>query len=188
MAKAFDRLEWNFITDSLHRLGLNDIFIKLIYTCISSPEFAVLVNDEPSHLFSYQRGLRQGCPLSPYLFVIAINELSIRLQENLQSNNLTGVSLGTGCPAIHSLLFADDLILCGKASIQEAQQIKSILYDFCNESGQTPNLHKSSIYFSKKVPHNVRNNIKNIFPVQNLQPNTLHLGHPLQSQRQKQSL
>jgi len=188
LAKAFDRLEWNFITDALHRLGLNDSFIKLIYTCISSPEFAVLVNAEPSHLFSSQRGLRHDCPLSPYLFVIAINELSIRLQENLQSNNLTGVSLGTGCPAIHSLLFADDLILCGKASIQEAQQIKSILYDFCNESGQTPNLHKSSIYFSKKVPHNVRNNIKNIFPVQDLQPNTLHLGHPLQSQRQKQSL
>ena len=111
--------------------------------------------------------------------MIAINELSIRLQENLQNNNLTGVSLGTGCPAIHSLLFADDLILCGKASIQEAQQMKSTLYDFCNQSGQTPNLQKSSIYFSKNVPHNIRSNIKAIFPVQDLQPNTLHLRHPM---------
>jgi hypothetical protein len=69
--------------------------------------------------------------------------------------------------------------LCGKASIAEAQQIKSILYDFCNQSGQTPNLQKSSIYFSKNVPATIRNNIKVIFPIQDLQPNTMHLGHPM---------
>jgi hypothetical protein len=151
LAKAFDRLDWNFIVAALFRLGLNDNFISLIYACISSPTFAVLVNDEPSGTFNSQRGLRQGCPLSPYLFVIAINELSIRLQEALHNHNLTGVSLGEGCPSIHSLLFADDLILCGQASTNEAQAIKTILYDFCQQSGQTPNLQKSYIYFSKNV-------------------------------------
>lgn len=107
----------------------------------------MLINDEPTNNFVSQRGLRQGCPLSPYLFVIAINELSIRLQEALQNNNLSGIALGPDCPAIHSLLFADDLILCGKATIHEAQVIKTILYDFCYQSGQLPNLQKSSILF-----------------------------------------
>jgi hypothetical protein len=104
--------------------GFNDKFITLIYACISFSTFAVLVNDVPSNNFVSQRGLRQGCPLSPYLFILAINELSIRLQEALQSSNLSGIVLGTGCLAIHSLLFADDLILCGKASLAEAQTIK----------------------------------------------------------------
>ena len=89
LAKAFDRLEWSFISEALHRLGLNTNFINLIHACISTPTLAVLVNDEPSDYFNPQRGLRQGCPLSPYLFVIAINELSIRLQETLHNNNLS---------------------------------------------------------------------------------------------------
>jgi len=179
LAKAFDRLEWGFIFEALCRLGLTENFINLIKVCISSPTFAVLVNDEPTAHFNSQRGLRQGCPLSPYLFVIAINELSIRLQAALHNSNLAGISLGPNAPSIHSLLFADDLILCGKATLQEAQVIKTILFDFCQQSSQTPNLQKSSIYFSKNVSNHVRNQIKNIFPVPDLQPNTMHLGHPL---------
>jgi hypothetical protein len=56
-----------------------------------------------------------------------INELSLRLQKALHNNNLQGVTLGEEVPPIHSFLFADDLILCGKASIEEAQAIKTIL-------------------------------------------------------------
>jgi hypothetical protein len=151
LAKAFDRLEWNFITAALQRQCFSNNFINLILACISSPTFVVLVNDEPSSSFGSQRGLRQGCPLSPYLFVIAINELSIRLQEALHNSNLSGISLGIDGPAIHSLLFADDLILCGKASIAEAQTIKTILYDFCHQSSQLPNLQKSSILFRASI-------------------------------------
>ena len=79
--------------------------------------------------------MRQGCPLSPYLFVVAINELSISLQHHLQNSRLIGISLGQGCPPIHSLLFEDDLIICGKANLQEAQTIHTALYDFCEQSG-----------------------------------------------------
>jgi hypothetical protein len=179
LAKAFDRLEWNFILAALHRKGFNDNFINLIHACISTPNFAVLVNDEPSETFRSTRGLRQGCPLSPYLFVLAINELSIRLQEALHSSNLDGIKLGPGCPAIHSLLFADDLILCGKANTTEAQTIKNILSEFCLRSGQCPNFQKSSILFSKNVPPTVRHQIKSLFPVADLHPNTMHLGHPM---------
>jgi hypothetical protein len=85
------------------------------------------VNNEPTDFFLPQRGLRQGCPLSPYLFVLAINEMTERLQQALHQNNLKGISLAIGAPPIHSLLFADDLILCATANAQEANIIKKYL-------------------------------------------------------------
>src|ERR1044071_5434595 len=118
--KAFDRIELNFIVAALLRKGLHGNFVNLIHACISSPTFSVIINGQPTERFKSKRGIRQGCPLSPYLFVLAINELSIGLNEALQSNHLQGISLGHNCPAIHSLLFADDLLICGQANIWEA--------------------------------------------------------------------
>jgi hypothetical protein len=174
-----NRIERSFISTAMHRIGFTNHFINLIQTCVSTSSLAILVNDEPTAYFHPQRGLRQGCPLSAYLFVLAINELCLRLQEALQNNNLSGVSLGPGAPPIYSLLFADDLILCGKATLEEAHKIKDILDNICQQSGQTPNLQKSSILFRRKVPSSIKNQIKGIFLLSPLKPNTLHLGHPL---------
>ena len=77
------------------------------------------------------------------------------------------------------MLFADDLIICGQANLHEAQTIHRTLYDFCHQSGQIPNLNKSSILFSRNVPNHIKNDIRGVFRVPDLQPNTLHLGHPL---------
>jgi len=158
---------------------LSPVFIKLVHQCISTASFSILLNGEPTAGFTATRGIRQGCPLSPYLFVVAINELSISLQQQLQNDNLVGITLGPACPPIHSLLFADDLIICGQANLHEAQNIHRAIYDFCNQSGQISNLNKSSILFSKNVPDHIKNDIRGVFPVPDLQPNTLHLGHPL---------
>ena len=124
-------------------------------------------------------GYSPRLPLSPYLFVVAINELATRLHNELHNSNLSGITLGLGCPPIHFLLFADDLILCGAATMHEASTIRRILHDFCNLSGQTPNLHKSSILFSKSVDAMTKAQIRDIFHVPDLLPNTLHLGHPI---------
>lgn len=93
----------------------------------------------------------------PYLFVIAINELSLHFQFELQNTNLFGITLGPDWPAIHSLLFADDLILCGHASLEEATTICRIFQDFSQLLGQGTNFLKSSILFSKKVDNHTNN-------------------------------
>lgn len=100
LAKAFDHLNWEFIASALHRLGLSTHFISLTHACISTPAFSILVNGEPSASFSSQRGIRQGCPLSPYLFIVAINELPISLHNELLASNLSGIILGPGCPQV----------------------------------------------------------------------------------------
>jgi hypothetical protein len=179
LAKAFDRVEWHFIAAALERKGLHPHFINLVHACISTPSFSVIINGQSYARFSSSRGIRQGCPLSPSLFVLAVNELSLALQEALQANHLTGISFGPQCPPIHSLMFADDLIVCGKAEVQEATTISHIIRQFCQASGQTPNWSKSAIMFSKKVNMQVKKDIKQIFPVQDIDSNTIHLGHPL---------
>ena len=102
------------------------------------------------------------------LFVLAINELSISLQEAMCSNHLAGISLGTGCPPIHSLMFADDLLICGQAYITEATHMLHILQRFCNLSGQTPNWNKLGIIFSANVSACIKDDIKRIFPVMDI--------------------
>ena len=179
LAKAFDRLEWNFIVSALARKGLHGHFVNLVHACILSPSFSVLINGQPSPKFKSFRGIRQGCPMSPYLFVLTINELSILLNEALQANQLQGISLGPNCPSVHSLLFADDLLVCGHATYQEAQTMASLIQHFCALSGQTPIWNKSAILFSNHVSQNIINNINQVFPVANLDANFTHLGHPL---------
>nr|XP_051229148.1 uncharacterized protein LOC127346950 [Lolium perenne] len=156
LAKAFDRLEWNFIVQALTRKGLHGHFINLIYACVSSPTFSVVINGQAFAKFKGDRGIRQGCPLSPYLFVLAINELSIAMQEAMAANDFAGIKLGPNCPPIHSLLFADDLLVCGQATEQEATKMKQVLQEFCNRSGQTPNWMKSGILFSIRKDANSR--------------------------------
>lgn len=103
----------------------------------------------------------------------------MQLQAALQSNQLAGISLGPGCPPIHSLLFADDLLICGKASSTEAHLIRSILQSFYQISGQTPNWSKSSILFSKWVDNQTRQQVQNLFPVPLMTSQCTHLGHPI---------
>jgi hypothetical protein len=142
LAKAFDRLEWGFIVMALQKQGFSNHFIKLVKACISNSSFSVIINGNHYGKFKSQRGIRQGCPLSPYLFVIAINELAIQLQEELHKENIKGVTLGPNCPPVYSLMFVDDLLVCGQANHREAVIIWNTINNFCKHSGQTPNWSK----------------------------------------------
>jgi hypothetical protein len=101
------------------------------------------------------------------------------MQEAMSNNCFLGITLGLNCPPIHSLLFANDLLVCGQATEQQALRMKQILHEFCLQSGQTPNWGKSGIIFSKHVSVSTRQTIKQIFPVPDIDNNFIHLGHPL---------
>lgn len=105
-AEAFDRVEYEYLFEFLQRFGLRPEFIKWIRLLYSTPMARVLVNGFTSETFHLGRGTKQGSPLSPLLFALAIEPLAeaIRGAENISDVNL--------CGTVHKLaLYADDVIL-----------------------------------------------------------------------------
>ena len=98
LAKAFDMVEWSVVLDALQHKGFHSQFLELVHACISTMSYSVNVNGDSYGFFQASRGIRQGCPLSPYLFVIVVNELSLRLHDAMDNAALTGIYLGPGCP------------------------------------------------------------------------------------------
>ena len=98
-----------------------------------------------------ERGLRQGDPLPPYLFLICVEAFSCLLHAAEESGELEGVKVCQDAPSINHLLFADDSLLLLKADARSANHLQDILslYEEC--SGQTINKEKSSIMFSRNA-------------------------------------
>lgn len=110
MANAFDRVDHQFMADVLRKFGISKNFISIIMECISNPWTAPLINGRPNSYFKSTRGLRQGYPLSPFLYIIMAETLSIHLENLRNQKEITGISIERGIKEINHSLFADDTL------------------------------------------------------------------------------
>eukprot|EP00253_Pinus_taeda_P021027 PITA_21027 len=149
LSKAFDKLSRSYIQHMLKAFGFCSTWIRWIMSLITSSHFSLLVNGFPSHPFKPSKGIRQGDPLSPFLFVIMAKGLGTHIKQALQSNQLRGISIHNS-PASSHQQFVDDTMLYGYSSAQEASRLKSLLNDFSEASGTHVNNSKSQ--FSSSTP------------------------------------
>ncbi|RVW17271.1 Transposon TX1 uncharacterized 149 kDa protein [Vitis vinifera] len=146
--KAYDRVSWSFLLAVLKEMGFGKRWIKWIDWCISTVKFSVLINGSPSGFFQSTRGLRQGDPLSPYLFVIAMEVFSSMMRRAISGGYLSGwkVSGGRGEGMhISHLLFADDTLVFCEESSDEMTYLSWLLMWFEACSGLRINLEKSEM-------------------------------------------
>jgi hypothetical protein len=113
---------------------------------VSSISFSVMFNGIPLDEFQPSRGLRQGDPISSYLFLLAAEGLSGLLKKPCHSSHLCGIQVASTTPTLNHLLFSDDSLLFVKASDEGAMEVNEILEKYCNASGQCINLDKSSVF------------------------------------------
>lgn len=164
LANAFDRVSHSFLFAVLSKLGFNDSFICMVKACISNPWISPLINGRPCTAFQSSRGLRQGCPLSPYLFILMAESLSKALDYNRRAGLITGIKFAHGTKNINHSQFADDTLLMGGASTIIARRFKRILDQFMECSGGKISQDKSCIYGWNVSAHKIQS-IANILEV-----------------------
>ena len=128
--KSYDTISWEFLFHVMGKMGFGGRWLSWIKWCISTASFSLLVNDSPAGFFPNSRGLRQGDPLSPYLFVIGMETLSCLLNLATGGNCLSGTKIADGRGeelVISHLLYADDTLLFSKADNDELKFISWIL-------------------------------------------------------------
>jgi len=146
LASTFDRVKHDFLFAAMRNFGFSQKFIEWVKACISAPWIAPLVNGRPTNFFQASRGLRQGCPLSPVLFVIQASVLSFQLNRRLQNRTLSGIRIVPKVKEVNHAQFFDDTLLLGAANLNTARNFKTELDLYRSSSGSEINYHKSKIF------------------------------------------
>jgi hypothetical protein len=115
--KAYDSIDWSYLNEVMLKMGFPTLWRKWINECIGTATASVLVNGSPTDEFPMERGLRQGDPLSPFLFLLAAEGFHVLMQSFIVNNLFTGYNLGRHGPiAVSHLQFADDTLILGEKS------------------------------------------------------------------------
>jgi hypothetical protein len=143
--KEYDSVEWSFLEYMLHRFGFCPKWIAWIRACIFAGNLSVLVNGSPTSEISIQRGLKQGDPLAPFLFLPVVEGFSGVMRRAVDVELFKGFSFGREEVVISHLQYADDTLCIGEASISNLWALKAILRGFEMASGLKVNFWKSGL-------------------------------------------
>ena len=176
MSKAYDRVDWKFLKATLTAMNFNASWVNWIMECVTTVRYTLLINGNLSHSFTPKKGLRQGDPLSLYLFLMCANILSLSVMQAENQKKIRGIKLGrNGIPLTH-LFFADDALLFFKHDAVSLSNIHHILNWYCSISRQNINLSKSDLYCSPNMAKEVKMDLAQRLQVDLVQTHSKYLG------------
>nr|XP_010312970.1 uncharacterized protein LOC104644590 [Solanum lycopersicum] len=145
LQKAYDSVEWPYLEQVMEGLGFPELFIHWVMQCVKTVNYTIVVNGQNTQRFDAAKGLRQGDPMSPFLFTIAMEYFS-RLLKGLKED--TNFKYHPKCAKldITHLCFADDLLLFSRGDLKSIKAIQTCFSEFSQALGLQANLNKSSIY------------------------------------------
>lgn len=172
-------MEWSFIRDTLTLFNIPKYLVDVIMSYVSSSSIAMLLNGGALEEFQPSRGIRQGDPLSPYIFIMGMDMLGYMIKDKCDSKLWDPVRASRGGLAFSHLFFVDDLVLFGKADMKNCQNIKDALDSFCVLSRQRVSSSKSRVYFSPNVNSSDRENLCTCLGLHSTPNLGKYLGFPL---------
>ena len=182
LEKAYDKLEWSFIRSMLIRFNFPNNLIEIIMNCISSVLTFVLFNGGSLDPFRPSRGIRQGDPLSPYIFILCMEFLNQLIQKKCEAKVWSPVKASRSGPSFSHLFFADDLVLFAKANVESYNAIREVLDTFRRCSGQTVSDTKSRVYFSPNIDPDDREAFSDMLGFHQTDCLGKYLGFPIKHQ------
>ncbi|CAA7061592.1 unnamed protein product [Microthlaspi erraticum] len=147
ISKAFDSVRWDFILSVLQAHKVPSVYLQAIRSCICSPTFSITINGTTSGYFKGKTGLRQGDPLSPSLFVMVMNVLSLMLNK-AASEGIFAYHPGCEILKLTHLSFADDLLIFLEGNLDSLKGVFQVLKQFEELSGLVVNISKTSLFCS----------------------------------------
>ena len=162
LEKAYDKIEWGFIREMLIHFNFSNNIIDLIMSCVTLVSTSLLFNGGCQESFLPSRGIRQGDPLSPYLFILCMEYLGHLIEGKCADKLWYLVKASRSGSAFSHIFFADDLVLFARADTGNCHTINEVLQEFCRRFGQKVSEAKSWVYFSPNVDLDLRENLADI--------------------------
>ena len=151
MSKAYDRVEWACLKGIMEMLGIHRRMVEIIMRCVSTVTYSVRINWQPKGCIIPSRGLRQGDPFSPYLFLLCAEGISGLLRQQVERGSIKGVAVYHGAPRICHLFFADDSLIFCQATLEDCQVLQQVFSVYESVSRQQLNRSKASLVFSRNT-------------------------------------
>ncbi|GKE98033.1 RNA-directed DNA polymerase, eukaryota, reverse transcriptase zinc-binding domain protein, partial [Tanacetum coccineum] len=180
--KAYDTVSWKFLEFILKCFGFHPIMINWIMVCLTTASFSVCINGEAHGFFKAGRGLRQGDPISPYLFTLVMEVLNLMIKRHVVAEKKFKYHWGCKELMITNLCFADDLLMMCHGDLLFASVLRRGLDEFCLCSGLLPSMSKSEAFFGN-VYASVKADIGLVKPFKEGVLPIKYLGVPLVSKR-----
>ncbi|XP_024171388.1 uncharacterized protein LOC112177323 [Rosa chinensis] len=151
MAKAYDRVEWNFLRRMMEGLGFPGRFVELVMSSVQSVNYSIVLQGKPFGKVKPTRRIRQGDPISPYLFLMVAEGFSSLLWKAVSEGQLHGIAIARGAPCLSHLFFTYDSLLFCDTSAGDCSKLKEIIERYEMASRQKISTEKSAVCFSPKT-------------------------------------